>query len=195
MATTQSSSEFGFGGGLAAGPIGAALSQNWWAVALRGLLAIAFGVIALTRPGVTIFSLVLVFAAYIFADGVFAIVAAVRTRERVAMLILEGVLDIVIAAIAVLWPAITAAAFVILVAVWAILTGGLMLAAAFRLGLDHGRWWMAAGGLVSVLYGVLLLASPFLGALVLTWWLGAYALIFGGALLGLALRLRALKPA
>ncbi len=70
-----------------------------------------------------------------------------------------------------------------------------MLAAAFRLGLDHGRWWMAAGGLVSVLYGVLLLASPFLGALVLTWWLGAYALIFGGALLGLALRLRALKPA
>ena len=195
MATTQSSSEFGFGGPFAAGPIGAALAQNWWAVALRGLLAIAFGVIALLRPGVTIFSLVLVFAAYIFADGVFAIVAAVRTRQRAVMLILEALLDFLIAAIAVLWPAITAAAFVILVAAWAILTGGLMLAAAFRLGLDHGRWWMAAGGLVSVLYGVLLLASPLLGALVLTWWLGAYALIFGGAMLGLAWRLRALKPA
>ena len=194
MATTQSSSEFGFGGPFA-GPIGAALAQNWWAVALRGLLAVAFGVIALLRPGVTIFSLVLVFAAYIFADGVFAIVAAVRTRQRVVMLLLEGVLDIVIAAIALLWPAITAAAFVILVGVWAILTGGLMLSAAFRLGLDHGRWWMAAGGLVSVLYGILLFASPLVGALVLTWWLGAYALIFGCALLGLAWRLRALKPA
>src|SRR5258706_529612 len=80
------------------------------------------------------------------------------------------------AAIAFLWPGITVLAFVLLVAAWALVSGGLMLAAAFGLRLDHGRWWLALGGVVSIIYGVLLVIAPLIGALVLTWWMGAYAI-------------------
>jgi uncharacterized membrane protein HdeD (DUF308 family) len=86
---------------------------------------------------------------------------------------------------------LTIVIFVLLVAAWAIVTGVLMTAAAFRLQLDHGRWWFALGGLASLVYGVLLVIAPLIGALVLTWWLGAYALIFGVLMLILAFRLRA----
>jgi uncharacterized membrane protein HdeD (DUF308 family) len=169
------------------------LADNWWAIAIRGVLAIVFGFIALFLPGATMLSLVLVFAAYAFADGVFGIIAAVRAaraHERWGLLVLEGVVNIVTAAIAILWPGITVVAFVLLVASWAILSGGLMLAAAFRLQIDHGRWWLALGGIASLIYGALLVAAPAIGALVLTWWLGAYALIFGVSLVVLAFQLR-----
>jgi uncharacterized membrane protein HdeD (DUF308 family) len=172
----------------------AALAQNWWAIAIRGVLAIVFGLIALVLPGATMLSLVLVFAAYALVDGIFAIVAAVRAarqHERWGMLVLEGIVNIITAAIAVFWPAITVVAFVLLVAAWAIVSGALLLAAAFRLSIDHGRWWLVLGGIASVVYGVLLVVAPMIGALVLTWWLGAYALVFGVALLVLAFRLRA----
>ena len=140
-------------------------------------------------------SLVLLFGAYAFVDGVFGIVAAVRAASegrRWGYLVLEGLVDIATAAVAVFWPGITVVAFVLLIAVWAILSGGLMLAAAFRLGTDDGRWWLVLGGVVSLIYGALLVIAPMIGAVVLTWWLGAYAMVFGIALLVLAFRLRAL---
>jgi len=80
---------------------------------------------------------------------------------------------------------------VIITAAWALIPGGLMLAAAFRLNVSHGRWWLALGGVLSILWGVLLAVSPLIGAVVLTWWLGGYALAFGVMLLVLAFRLRA----
>jgi uncharacterized membrane protein HdeD (DUF308 family) len=172
----------------------AVLAQNWWAIAIRGVLGILFGLVALFLPGATMLSLVLLFGAYAFVDGVFGIISAVRAarqRERWALLVLEGIVDIATAAIAFLWPGISVVAFVLLVAIWAILTGALMLAAAFRLEIDDGRWWLVLGGVVSLLYGALLIVTPMVGALVLTWWLGAYALVFGVALLVLAFRLRA----
>lgn len=172
----------------------AVLAQNWWAIAIRGVLGILFGLVALFLPGATMLSLVLLFGAYAFVDGVFGIISAVRAarqRERWGFLVLEGIVDIATAAIAFLWPGITVVAFVLLVAIWAILTGALMLAAAFRLETDDGRWWLVLGGVVSLLYGALLIVAPMIGALVLTWWLGAYALVFGVALLVLAFRLRA----
>jgi uncharacterized membrane protein HdeD (DUF308 family) len=172
----------------------AALAQNWWLIALRGVLAIIIGLIAFAAPVATMLSLLLLFSAYMFVDGVFAIVAAVRAarrRERWALLVLEGIVSIAIAAIAVLWPGITIVAYVLLVAAWAIVTGALMLGAAFRLNLDHGRWWLVLGGIASLVYGALLIIAPLIGALVLTWWFGAYALVFGVFMLVLAFRLRA----
>ena len=186
-------SEFSFMSGADAN-MSEALARNWWAMALRGVLAIVFGVIALVLPGVTMLSLVIVFAAYALVDGVLAIVAAVRSarrHERWGLLVLEGVVDIAAGVLAFLWPGLTIVIFVLLVAAWAIVTGVLMTAAAFRLQLDHGRWWFALGGLASLVYGVLLVIAPLIGALVLTWWLGAYALIFGVLMLILAFRLRA----
>jgi uncharacterized membrane protein HdeD (DUF308 family) len=103
----------------------------------------------------------------------------------------EGIVDIAAAAVAVFWPGITVVAFVFVVAFWAIFTGVLELMAAFRLDFIDGRGWLIFGGIVSVLYGVLLIVAPMIGAVVLTWWLGAYALVFGVCLVVLAFKLRA----
>jgi uncharacterized membrane protein HdeD (DUF308 family) len=171
----------------------AVLARNWWAVGVRGILGILFGLIALFLPGATMLSLVFLFAAYAFIDGVFGIVSAVRAareHERWGYLVLEALVNIAAAAVAVLWPGITVVAFVLVVAFWAIFTGILELAAAFRLDIVDGRGWLIFGGIVSVLYGALLIVAPMVGAVVLTWWLGAYALVFGVCLVVLAFKLR-----
>jgi uncharacterized membrane protein HdeD (DUF308 family) len=172
----------------------AVLARNWWALAIRGVLAIAVGLTALVLPGATMLALVLLFAAYMLVDGVFAIIAAIRAarqHERWGVLVLAGVADIVAGVLAVIWPGLTVLAFVLLVAAWAIVTGCLALVAGFRLNLDHGRWWLVLAGAASVIYGVLLIVAPMIGALVLTWWFGAYTLVLGVALLVLGFRLKA----
>jgi uncharacterized membrane protein HdeD (DUF308 family) len=171
----------------------ALLAQNWWAVALRGVLGIVFGIIALLMPGVTMAALVLWFAAYMLVDGIFAIVAGVRAaahHQRWGALIFEGIVDLIAGAIAVFMPIATILAFVYLNAAWAIVTGVLMLVAVFRLSPTHGKWLLALAGIFSVVWGVLVAIAPIAGALVMTLWLGAYALVFGIALLALGLRLR-----
>jgi uncharacterized membrane protein HdeD (DUF308 family) len=126
-------------------------------------------------------------------DGIFAIVAAVRAarqHERWGWLVLEGIVDFVAAAIAFVWPLATVLGFVWLIGAWAIVSGTMLTMAGFRLNLPHGRGWMVFGGIVSVIWGVMLIIWPVVGAVVLTWWMGGYALFFGGALLVLAFRLR-----
>jgi len=172
------------------------LADSWWAVGLRGLLGIAFGLICLLVPAAAILALILLFSAYMLVDGVLAIasgIKAARNGERWGLLILEGVVDLAAGVIAFLWPAITTVAFVILIAVWAIISGALMLTAAFTLKIDHGRWWLALGGIASVIFGIVLLIAPVVGAVVLTWWLGAYAIVFGVMLLVLAFQLHGKK--
>ena len=170
-----------------------ALAKNWWVFAIRGVLGILFGLIAFILPGVTILSLVIVFAAYAIVDGIFAITAAVRAAGRHQswmLFLLEGIVGIGAGVLAFMWPALTVVVFVTLIAFWALLSGGFMVAAAFRVGPDHGRWWFALGGIASLVYGALLLVAPLFGALVLTWWIGAYALVFGIAVLVASFRLR-----
>jgi uncharacterized membrane protein HdeD (DUF308 family) len=195
MATQGTTVDSRAGGGPAADQqIAQLLAQKWWAFAIRGVLGIIFGLIAFLQPGVTMLSLVMVFSAYAFVDGIFAIVASVRAARqhgKWGFLVLEGIVNIVAAVLTFLWPGITVLSFVFLVGTWAILSGGLMLSAALRLSGDHGRWWFVLGGLASVIYGVLLIGAPFIGALVLTWWLGAYAMVFGFALIAVAIELRA----
>jgi uncharacterized membrane protein HdeD (DUF308 family) len=172
------------------------LADNWWAVGLRGILGIVFGLICLLTPGVALGAFVILFAAYMFVDGGFAIASAwkaARSGERWGLLILEGLVDIAAGLIAVVWPAITMVALIWLVAIWAIVSGALMLYAAFTLNRDHGRWWLALGGIASLIFGVLLVIEPLIGAVVLTMWIGAYALVFGGFLLVLAFQLHSRK--
>jgi uncharacterized membrane protein HdeD (DUF308 family) len=169
------------------------LAQNWWAVALRGVFAIVFALIALFSPGATILSLVLFFSAYMLVDGVFGIVSGIRAasnNQRWGLLILEGILNILVGIIAFLMPGLTVLFFVTLMAVWSLITGVLMIVAAFKLNPDYGRGWLILSGIVSVLFGAALLIAPLIGAVVLTWWLGAYALAFGIALLVLAFKLK-----
>jgi uncharacterized membrane protein HdeD (DUF308 family) len=172
------------------------LADSWWTVGLRGILGILFGLICLLNPGLALEVFVILFAAYMLVDGVFAIISgikAARNGERWGLLILEGIVDLAAGTVAVLWPAITLVALVWIVAIWAIVSGALMLGAAFTLNLDHGRWWLALGGIASLIFGVLLVIEPLIGAVVLTLWIGAYALVFGIFLLVLAFQLHAKK--
>ena len=169
------------------------LIRNWWAFVFRGLLAIVFGLIALFLPGAAMLSLVLVFAAYAIADGILALVGSVRAAkegERWGYLAFEGIVDIIAGLAAAAWPGLTVVVFVALLAAWALLTGGLMLAAGIRFD-GNGRGWLLFGGILSIAYGALLVVAPMIGAVVLTWWIGAYALVFGLAMLVLAFELRA----
>jgi uncharacterized membrane protein HdeD (DUF308 family) len=160
------------------------------------MLGILFGLICLLTPGVAVEVFVILFAAYMLVDGVFAIIAgikAARNGERWGLLILEGIVDLAAGLIAVLWPAITLVALIWLIAIWAVVTGGLMLSAAFTLNIDHGRWWLALGGIASIIFGILLVIEPLIGAVVLTMWIGAYALVFGVLLLIVAFQLHSRK--
>ncbi len=174
----------------------ALLAQNWWAVALRGVFAIIFALIAFFLPGATLLSLALFFSAYMLVDGVFGIVSGVRAasnHQRWGLLVLEGILNILVGVIAFLMPGLTVLFFVTMVAVWSLITGVLMIVAAFKLNPAYGRGWLIVSGLVSVLFGIALLVAPLVGAVVLTWWLGAYALAFGVSLLVLAFKLKGRK--
>jgi uncharacterized membrane protein HdeD (DUF308 family) len=171
--------------------LGAALARNWWLIALRGVLGVVFGLIALILPFATILALVLLFSAYMLVDGVFAIYAAVRAarqRENWGFMAFQGAASIVTAVLAFLWPGLTVFAFVLLIAAWSIVTGCLMLAAAVRT--EEGRWWLILGGAAATAFGILMILAPLAGAVVLAWWLGSFALVFGVALIILAFKLR-----
>ena len=168
------------------------LADKWWAMGLRAIMAILFGLICLLNPTLALNVFVVLFAAYMLVDGIFAIASGIRAASsggHWALLILQGLVSIAAAAVAMIWPAMTLVALVWIAAIWAIVSGALMLAAAFALNINYGRWWLALGGIASLVFGILLVIQPFIGAVVLTLWIGAYALVFGIFLLVLAFQL------
>jgi uncharacterized membrane protein HdeD (DUF308 family) len=169
------------------------LSRNWWAVSLRGLAGILFGIITFIAPGISLAALVLLFGAYAFADGVLAIVTAIRRRgnDRWGMLLLEGLVGVAAGVLTLLWPGITALALLYVIAAWALVTGAFEIAAAIRLRkVISGEWILALSGILSMALGVLLIVAPGPGALAVVIWIGAYAFIFGALLFALGLRLK-----
>jgi uncharacterized membrane protein HdeD (DUF308 family) len=169
------------------------LTQKWWAVALRGIVAIVFGIVALVFPGVTLVSLALVFGAYAFVDGVFAIVSAFGHRGREAVwYVLDGVLGIAVGVATFFFPGITAQALVFLVGLWAILTGIFEVVAGFELPVSRD-WLLALAGVLSIVFGVLVFANPGSGAVAVVWLIGIYALVFGVTMLVFGIRLRGLR--
>jgi uncharacterized membrane protein HdeD (DUF308 family) len=169
------------------------LARNWWAVALRGAIAVVIGVLAFALPGVTLASLVLLFAIYMLLDGALAIIAGVRAAAQGGRwwpMALEGVVDIAAGAIALAWPIVTVLAFVYLAAAWAILSGAVLLVGAFR----HREILLGLAGVFSLAWGVFVALVPAGGALALVWLFGAYALLFGIALAAVGFRLRRLRP-
>ncbi|HEY7614662.1 MAG TPA: HdeD family acid-resistance protein [Gemmatimonadales bacterium] len=170
------------------------LSRNWWLVVLRGVLGIAFGIITFVAPAISLAALVLLFGAYAFADGVFAIASAVRRRgttDRWWVLLLEGLVGIGAGLVTLFLPGITAIVLLYIIAGWAVATGILELVAAVRLRkeIEH-EWLLALSGIASVVFGVLIALFPGAGALALVIWIGAYAFVFGALLVALGFRLR-----
>jgi len=191
MSTTSENDRFRRSSAAVPDSLGEALARNWWLIALRGVLGVIFGVIALVMPVATILALVLLFSAYMVVDGAIAIYAAIRAarkQEGWGFLLVQGIASLAAAAIAFMWPGLTVVAFVLLIAAWSIVSGCLMLAAAMRT--EQARWWLVLGGAAALLYGFLMIVAPLSGAVVLTWWLGAFALVFGAALIILSLKLR-----
>lgn len=171
------------------------LVQNWWVVLLRGIVGVLFGIATFVAPGLSLAALVLLFGAYAFADGILAVVTAIRHRHGSGMswgmVLLQGLLGIAAGAVTLLWPGITALVLLYLIAGWAIVTGAFEVAAAIHLRrvLEH-EWLLVLSGFFSVALGVLLMAFPVSGALVVVLWIGAYALVSGALLIALAVRLR-----
>jgi uncharacterized membrane protein HdeD (DUF308 family) len=174
------------------------LSRNWWALALRGVLAILFALVTFLWPGITLGALVIVFGVYAFIDGILAIIAAARAikgHRRWGTLLFEGIVGILAGICAWLIPGITLTFLIFLVAAWAIITGVFEIAAAIRLRRNIPQeWLLILMGVVSILFGILIYIAPIAGAVVIVWWLAAYALVFGIMLLMLAFRLRRLHP-
>jgi uncharacterized membrane protein HdeD (DUF308 family) len=170
------------------------LAHNWWVFALRGVAAIIFGVLAFVWPDVTVTALVLLFGAYAFWDGVFAIVSAFRRRTRTDQwwwTLLEGIVGVGIGLATFFWPGVTAVVLLAFIAAWAIITGIFEIMAAIRLRKEiNDEWLLFLSGVLSVLFGLLLVFQPGAGALALIWVIGAYAIAFGVLLIVFAFRLR-----
>jgi len=172
----------------------AALQRNWWLVTLRGAAAIVFGILTFITPGITLAVLVLLFGAYALADGLLNLVAVFRRRRDEQpwwALLVEGLVSIAAGAVTFAWPGLTAVALVYLIAAWAIVTGAFELGAAIRLRKEiTGEVWLALSGVLSIVFGVFVMFAPGAGALAMTLWIGAYAIVFGATLVGLGFRLR-----
>jgi uncharacterized membrane protein HdeD (DUF308 family) len=173
------------------------LARNWWLVEIRGVAAIAFGLLAFLWPGLTLLVLVTLFAAYMLIDGI-ALLVSLRRAEpatsghRLAVALM-GILGVGVGIATIVWPTITALALLYLVAFWAITLGLVQVIAAIRLRRDiSGELWFVVGGLLTIVFGVFILAFPGSGLLSLVWIVGAWAIVFGITNLVLAWRLRGL---
>ena len=169
------------------------LIGNWWALALRGVAAILFAIIAFFWPGITATALIYLFGVYAFIDGIFTLVAglrAARQHGRSGAFLFEGVLDIVIAAVVFAWPGPALVALVYLIALWALITGVVLTIAGIALLRVSDEWLLVVSGFLSIVLGIVLFLQPAAGVVALSWWLGAYALLFGIVLLSAAFRIR-----
>jgi len=170
------------------------VARNWWALALRGVLGMLFGVFTFVAPAAALAALVLLFGAYALVDGVFNIVAALRDARGDRgwwALLLSGVAGVVAGLIAFAAPAFTALVLLYMIAAWALVTGALEIATAIRLRRHiTGEWLMALNGALSIVFGGLVMVAPVVGALALVLLVGAYAFVSGLLLVALGFRLR-----
>jgi len=173
------------------------MARNWWLVEIRGVAAIAFGVLAFLWPGLTLVVLVTLLAAYLLIDGVTLLAALVRgepgTRGHGWAIAIMGILSVGVGIATIFWPEITALTLLYLIAFWAVTLGAIQIVAAIRLRREiAGELWLVAGGALTILFGVFLAIFPGSGLLSLVWIAGAWAIVFGITSLVLAWRLRGL---
>jgi uncharacterized membrane protein HdeD (DUF308 family) len=175
------------------------LAKQWRWVALRGVAAIVFGVLAYAGPGATLATLVAFWGAYALVDGAFALIGGFSMRENgrpMWAMIVVGLLGVVAGVTTFMWPAITALTLVSIIGYWAIATGLFQIIAAIRFRrMIQNEWLLVISAVLSIAFGAVLIARPGEGALALVWLIGSYAIAYGALLIGLSLRLRGLGKA
>jgi uncharacterized membrane protein HdeD (DUF308 family) len=173
----------------------ALMARNWWVIALRGIAAIAFGILTIVWPTLSLLGIIFLFGAYALVDGISSIVAAVRgdpgTRGHGLAIAIIGVAGVIAGIIAFVNPGLTAITLLYVIAAWAIVVGVTQIYAAYRLRKEiEGEWLMAIGGVASIAFGVLIIVAPGAGALSVLALIATFAILFGISLLALAWRLR-----
>jgi len=170
------------------------LKRGWWRVLLRGLAAIALGVLAFVRPDIALASLVYAFGIYFLVDGGLAAWTAIEGRklsEYWWVLLLGGLAGIGAGILTFIYPGMTALVLLFYVAAFAIVRGALEIAAGIRLRKEiEGEWMLVLSGLLSVAFGVILMARPGPGIQSILWLLGGFAVVYGILLLVLAFKVR-----
>src|SRR5215510_8401390 len=173
------------------------MTQNWWAIALRGYAAVLFGIATFMWPGITLWVLAPLFGAYAMINGIFAVIEAFRrdvSRERWRPLLFEGAVSIVVGVMTFAWPGLTAMGLLFLIALWAIITGVFEIITAIRLRHEiGGEWMMTLIAILSMAFGLLLLAFPVTGALSVILMIRAFVFAIGALMIALAFKLRSLR--
>lgn len=175
------------------GPPVSELAARWWLLVIRGVAAISFGILSILVPEISLFAMVLLFGAFAIVDGIANLMLAARggPARRWGWLVLAGVVSIAAGLLTWIWPGITALFLLGVIAFWAVFTGVAEIAAAIRLRKQiTGEWLLVASGLLSVLFGLVMIVFPGAGALAMVWMIGIYAIVFGGLLIGLGMELR-----
>jgi len=170
------------------------LKRHWWVPVIRGIAAIVFGVIAFAYPGLTVAMLVLFFGAWVLVDGIFRVIGAIGHRasdKEWGFDLIIGIVGIIIGFLTFHTPQITALALIIYIAAWALMIGATEIALAIKLRREiKGEWFLILMGLVSIVFAVMLLWNPAVGAAALIWIMAWYAVILGvlGIIFGFRLR-------
>jgi uncharacterized membrane protein HdeD (DUF308 family) len=171
-------------------------TRSWWVPVLRGVLGILFGVLAWFWPGLTLLSLIALFAAYALVGGIGAVAGALRHRRSEDdwwLTLLLGLVSVGAGLIALFNPALTTLVLVLVIGANALVSGVLDIVAAVRLRRTiRSEWLLALSGLASVVFGAMVFFFPGAGALALVWLISLYAVATGVLLLALGLRMRAL---
>jgi uncharacterized membrane protein HdeD (DUF308 family) len=171
-----------------------ALAKSWWLLLLRGIAAILFGILAFIWPGLTLVTLVLLYGAFALVDGVISLIAAFTGSAKPVptwWLVVVGLLGIAAGIVTFAWPGITAVLLVLFIGAWALVHGIFEIIGAIQLRKEiDNEWMLILGGLLSVVFGLIVLFAPGAGALGLIWAIAAYSIVFGILFIALALRLR-----
>ena len=169
------------------------LADSWWTFAVRGVVALLFGIGALSYPVLTVFVLIMFFGVYVLVDGVTAIVMGIGEKKRPAYMLL-GLISVLAGVIAIARPGATALALLFVIGIWAVVRGIGEIMAAIQIRKEiEGEWAIALSGVISVLFGLFVLARPGAGALALVWLIALYAFASGILKLMLGFKLRRIK--
>lgn len=173
------------------------LARNWWAIVLRGIFAVLFGLGTFLWPGITLAVLVLLYGGYLFIDGILAILWTLARGRQGAFpwgVLLAGLASLAAGVLTLLWPGVTALVLLYLIAAWAIIRGIFEILAAFHLRRElRNEWLLALNGALAVLFGIVLIVAPGAGALAVLWLIGSFAIVVGIVMIALGFRLKGLK--